>query len=215
MRTPRTPMALAAALSVLATAWSAGVGAQKRVQRQEERPPTPPATPDNLFLFVGGLQRSGTTWLEDLVSSTETSALSFENLDHARYLEQQPWRLQNHTQAYFEMVARVGGVEGKFVQDVYPYAYLVRDIGRNGHSIDGLLPKEEVLDNGGDGGGSARLLRQWSMWWDTSKPVLIEKTPENLLMGPFLQHAFGAQRTRFVFVMRHPLVWALAIEKVR
>ena len=32
-------------------------------------------------------------------------------------------------------------------------------------------------------------------------------------MGPFLQAAFGAPRTSFVFVMRHPLVWALAIEK--
>ena len=27
------------------------------------------------------------------------------------------------------MVVRSGGVEGKFVQDVYPYLYLVRDTG--------------------------------------------------------------------------------------
>ena len=29
-------------------------------------------------------------------------------------------RTQNHTREYFEMVVRSGGVEGKFVQDVYP-----------------------------------------------------------------------------------------------
>ena len=45
------------------------------------------------FLFVGGLQRSGTTWLEALVSSSETSALSFENMDLGEYVRLQPWRL--------------------------------------------------------------------------------------------------------------------------
>ena len=161
------------------------------------------------FLFVGGLQRSGTTWLEALVSSSETSALSFENMDLGEYVRLQPWRLQNHTQSYFEMVARVGGVEGKFVQDVYPYTYLVRDVGRDGHTIDSLLPASQAAAPD----AAARLFKQWSVWWDTSKQVLLEKTPENLVMGPFLQSAFGAHRTRFVFVMRHPLVWALAIEK--
>ena len=58
-----------------------------------------------------------------------------------------------------------------------------------------------------------RLYAQWSLFWDTSKPVLLEKTPENLFMGPYLQASFGAPSTRFVFVMRHPLIWALAIEK--
>ena len=37
---------------------------------------------------------------------------------------------QNHTREYFEMVVRSGGVEGKFVQRVYPYVYLVRDVGK-------------------------------------------------------------------------------------
>ena len=107
------------------------------------------------------------------------------------------------------MVARVGGVEGKFVQDVYPYTYLVRDVGRDGHTIDSLLPATQAAAPD----AAARLFKEWSVWWDTSKQVLLEKTPENLVMGPFLQSAFGAHRTRFIFVMRHPLVWALAIEK--
>ena len=40
------------------------------------------------------------------------------------------------------MVVRSGGVEGKFVQGVYPYFYLVRDVGKNGKPLDTLI----VLD---------------------------------------------------------------------
>ena len=161
------------------------------------------------FLFMGGLQRSGTTWLESLVTSPLVSGLSFDNVDMAAYQLQQPWVLQNHSQEYFEMVVRSGGVEGKFVQDAYPYVYLVRDVGRQGHALDPLLinARDATPET------AARLYAQWSLFWDTSRPVLLEKTPENLLMGPFLQAAFGPSKSRFAFVMRHPLVWALAIEK--
>ena len=105
------------------------------------------------FLFMGGLQRSGTTWLEGLVASPLTSALSFENIDPREYERLQPWRLQARpptrapaprgaaslttmrTHAHRTTRASTlrwwcpGGVEGKFVQDVYPYLYLVRDTG--------------------------------------------------------------------------------------
>ena len=130
------------------------------------------------------------------------------------------------------MVVRSGGVEGKFVQDVYPYLYLVRRhrAGGGGRGRrSGRRGRRRRADRGGagraDGGATlralggidaasaTRLYAQWSVWWDTARPVLVEKTPENLLMGSFLQAAFGAPRTSFVFVMRHPLVWALAIEK--
>ena len=159
---------------------------------------------------MGGLQRSGTTWLEGLVASPLVSGLSFDNVHLSEYESQQPWTLQNHTQAYFEMVVRFGGVEGKFVQNVYPYSYLVRDVGTGGRGFPGsLLPT--AADASAD--SSRRLYQQWSLFWDTTRPVLLEKTPENLLMGPYLQASFGAQTSRFVFVMRHPLVWALAIEK--
>ena len=158
---------------------------------------------------MGGLQRSGTTWLEGLVSSPRVSGLSFDNVDLAAYQERQPWLLQNHSQEYFELVVRSGGVEGKFVQDAYPYVYTVRDVGKQGHNLSSLL-----LDARSATAQSAeRLYDEWSLFWDTSKSMLLEKTPENLLMGPYLQAAFGASASRFAFVMRHPLVWALAIEK--
>ena len=161
------------------------------------------------FLFMGGLQRSGTTWLESLVASPRVSGLSFDNVDLAAYRQQQPWLLQNHTQEYFEMVVRSGGVEGKFVQDAYPYVYLVRDVGRHGRVLENLLIDARAASPQ----TAEQLFNEWSLFWDTSRPVLLEKTPENLLMGPYLQAAFGPSTTRFAFVMRHPLVWALAIEK--
>ena len=42
--------------------------------------------------------------------------------------------------------------------------------------------------------------------------VLVEKTPENFVRGLFLEALFP-QNARFVFVLRHPLAWALTIEK--
>mgnify|MGYP006147658667 CR=1 FL=1 len=162
-----------------------------------------------VFLFMGGLQRSGTTWLEGLVSSPAVSGLSFANVNLSEYQLVQPWRLQNHTQEYFEMVVRSGGVEGKFVQGAYPYVYLVRDVGKNGRNLDGLI----LEPHSASPRAGAQLLKEWSLFWDTTRPKLLEKTPENFLMGPFLQAAFGPSTTRFAFVMRHPLVWALAIEK--
>jgi len=164
------------------------------------------------FAFIGGLQRSGTTWLESkLVSGApgRVSALSFENVGFGEYERLRPWERTNSTQSYFEMVVRTGGVEGKFVQDVYPYVNLPRDVGtgrRPRHDFE-LLPARAAA------AGSKRLFQQWSMWWNTSRAVLVEKTPENFLMGPFLQAEFGRERTRFVFIVRHPLVWALAIRK--
>ena len=94
-------------------------------------------------------------------------------------------------------------------QNVYPYSYLVRDIGKEGHNFSGLLPDYRGVTSE----ASSKLFAQWSLFWDTSRPVMLEKTPENLLMGQYLQAVFGKPRTKFVFIMRHPLVWALAIEK--
>ena len=186
------------------TSNSVASSGRRRLSIEQRRPAR-----NHEFLFMGGLQRSGTTWLESLVGSSRVSGLSFDNVDLAVYRQRRPWQLQNHTQEYFETVVRSGGVEGKFVQSAYPYAYLVRDVGKNGKTLDDLL-----LDASAASPRTAsKLYDEWSIFWDTSKPVLLEKTPENFLMGPFLQAAFGASTARFAFVMRHPLVWALAIEK--
>ena len=42
---------------------------------------------------------------------------------------------------------------------------------------------------------------------------MLDKSPENVLMAPFLQALFGARRAAFAFVLRHPLCWALVAAK--
>ncbi|KAL1495743.1 hypothetical protein AB1Y20_016606 [Prymnesium parvum] len=197
---PRPPRRRAALLLLLLRAGDASLPewAHRRLEAKDAHG----------YIFMGGLQRSGTTWLEGLVASPLVSGLSFDNVAPREYEARAPWLLQNHTRAHFEMVARFGGVEGKFVQDVYRYVYLVRDVGREGRNLSSLFPA--ASDASAD--AAARLFGEWSLFWDTSRPLLLEKTPENLLMAPYLQAAF-APRVAFVFVMRHPLVWSLAIEK--
>ena len=106
---------------------------------------TLPSVASKTFIFVGGLQRSGTTWLEGLFSTPSTSALSFENIDRRRYETDKPWLLGNHSRDYFELVTRFGGVEGKFVQDVYPYMYVIDDMGRLGKRVGSQIPSMALL----------------------------------------------------------------------
>jgi hypothetical protein len=47
--------------------------------------------------------------------------------------------------------------------------------------------------------------------WDLSRPVLLEKSPPNLIMARFLQAAFPD--ARFVMVVRHPAIVSLSTRK--
>ena len=86
------------------------------------------------FLFVGGLQRSGTSTLASLLGEVPgVSGLRFDALD-PRHMETAPWKRQVdvHTgtwmkYAYFKEVVATGGAEGKLLQAVYPYRYAVFD----------------------------------------------------------------------------------------
>lgn len=57
----------------------------------------------------------------------------------------------------------------------------------------------------------ARLLDAWLPYWDDRRRVLIEKSPPNLLKMRFLQAVFPD--ARFVMVVRHPIVTAVATQK--
>lgn len=60
-------------------------------------------------------------------------------------------------------------------------------------------------------GAGQKLFESWSRYWDLSKPVLCEKSPGNLVRSRFLQAAFPD--SSFVFVVRHPAAYALAVLK--
>jgi len=161
------------------------------------------------YVFVGGLQRSGTTLL-------------------SRILEQQSWTSKMHVQdsSQLDRVAELqgltvdeiagifkeGGVEGKFIQDVYPYQYLLEMVGKGIAEAADLVLEPPQTQAEADR-MRTDLLNEWEPFWDMSAPVLVEKSPENIFLAPLLESLFGGDTSTFVFSLRHPLVWAIVIEK--
>ena len=117
--------------------------------------------PNYKYLFVCGLQRSGTSVLARNIG-----------------------RLQNCT-----VFKDTGAMEdeGQYLQDVYPTNNELGGTGWYGfdpraHLTENssLLTPENVV----------RLKRSWHRYWDKTKCICVEKTPGNLLMTRFLQAAF-------------------------
>lgn len=59
--------------------------------------------------------------------------------------------------------------------------------------------------------GIPRILEAWERHWDEVCSVRVEKSPPNLIRSRFLQAAFP--KSRFVFIVRHPLVVSMATQK--
>ena len=55
------------------------------------------------------------------------------------------------------------------------------------------------------------LLAEWGRYWNLERPVLVEKSPPNLLKLRFLQALFP--EASFVVIMRHPIVVSYATQK--
>jgi hypothetical protein len=113
------------------------------------------------YLFVCGLQRSGTSVLARNIG-----------------------KLQNCT-----VFKGTGAMEdeGQYLQDVYPTNNQLGGTGWYGfdpraHLTENsnLLTPENV----------ARLKKSWHRYWDNTKHICVEKTPGNLLMARFLQAVF-------------------------
>jgi hypothetical protein len=134
------------------------------------------------FVFIGGLHRSGTTPL-------------------ARWMGQHP-----EVSSFSD--TGVHADEGQHLQDVYPSA---RRFGGPGRFA--LRPGSYLTENSDLVSEESRR-RLWSAWaphWDLSRPVLLEKSPPNLVRTRFLEALFP--RSRFVIVIRHPLAVAYATRK--
>jgi hypothetical protein len=56
-----------------------------------------------------------------------------------------------------------------------------------------------------------RLCDEWARYWDLSCPVLLEKSPPNLVHTRFLQHMFP--EARFVVILRHPIAVSMTTAK--
>ena len=144
---------------------------------------TPDRSPrDHRMVFVGGLHRSGTTLLARLVGG-------------------------------HPLVSGFSGTgvpedEGQHLQRVYPSAQAYGGPGRFGFDERAHLTEHSPLA----GPTSARrLFEQWSPHWDLSRPLLLEKSPPNLLATRFLQALFPG--AHFIVIVRHPAAVALATRR--
>ena len=134
------------------------------------------------LVFVGGLHRSGTTPLSRCLAA--------------------------HSQISGFEGTGVEEDEGQHLQTVYPPARAYGGPGRFALSAAAHLTETSPLLTPEV---ATLLLHQWSPHWDLSKPVLVEKSPPNLVMTRFLQGAFSD--ARFVMVVRHPAIVSLSTRK--
>jgi Sulfotransferase family len=134
------------------------------------------------IVFVGGLHRSGTTPLARCVAA--------------------------HPQVSGFQGTGVREDEGQHLQSVYPSARAHGGPGRFASAAAAHLTERSLLATPDAG---RRLFEAWRPWWDLSRPVLLEKSPPNLLASRFLQAAFPG--ARFVMVVRHPAIVSLSTRK--
>lgn len=139
---------------------------------------------DRQLVFVGGLHRSGTTPLARTLAS--------------------------HPQVSGLQDTGVPEDEGQHLQTLYPKAKVYGGSGR--FALD---PRSHVTETSPllAPDAASRLRASWDPYWDLSLPVLVEKSPPNLVMGRFLQQVFPG--SALIVVVRHPVVVALSTKKWR
>ena len=133
-------------------------------------------------MFVGGLHRSGTSLLTRCLAQHPLVS-GFEGTGV-------PEDEGQHLQTVYRPAKDFGG-PGRFAFD--PQARLTED--------SPLVTDES----------RRRLMDEWGRFWDMTKPVLVEKSPPNLVRGRFLEALFPD--ARLVMMQRHPLAVAYATQK--
>ena len=137
---------------------------------------------EHRLVFLAGLHRSGTTLLARLLAAhPEVSGFSDTG---------------------------VPADEGQHLQSVYPSARVYGGYGRFGFAPQSHMTEDDPLASHES---ARRLFEEWSPHWDLTRPVLLEKSPPNLLKTRFLQALFPG--SAFVVIVRHPIPVTLATNK--
>jgi len=113
------------------------------------------------YVFVCGLQRSGTTVLAHNIGKMK-DCTGFENTG-------------------------VVMDEGQYLQDIYPLESAFGGVGKFGFAPQAHLTEESSLLTPAN---VSRLHQSWEVHWERDKTIRVEKTPSNLLKTRFLQAAF-------------------------
>jgi hypothetical protein len=136
------------------------------------------------LVFLAGLHRSGTTLLARLLAA--------------------------HPQVSGFSGSGAPADEGQHLQTVYPSDHEHGRPGRFGFAPEMHLTESSPLVSEQS---AATLFEEWSPHWDLSRPLLLEKSPPNLLKTRFLQALFP--NSAFVVLVRHPIPVSLATARWR
>lgn len=117
------------------------------------------------MIFIGGLHRSGTTLLHDIIGS--------------------------HPKISAFLNTGVSKDEGQHLQTVYPRASEFGGPGRFGFDPRSFMDEGHPLATDAN---AERLLGEWSRHWDLTRDFLLEKSPPNLVRTRFLQRLFPGCR---------------------
>jgi len=134
------------------------------------------------FVFVCGLHRSGTSPLFQI--------------------------LREHPDISGFRNTKVPEDEGQHLQTVVPAAKVYGGPGRFGFSPEAHLTEVSACITSRN---RYKLFAEWSKYWDLSKPLLLEKSPPNLIRTRFLQAMFPD--SYFIIITRHPIAVSLATWK--
>ena len=96
--------------------------------------------------------------------------------------------------------------EGQHLQTVYLPASSLGGPGRFGFD-----PRAHLTEDNANPEKAEKLFWEWSQYWDLSKPVLVEKSPPNLLRTRFLRALFP--NCKIIVITRHPIAVAYSTRR--
>ncbi len=150
------------------------------------------------FIFIGGLHRSGTTILAKCLQE-HPQVSGFENTGV-------PADEGQHLQTVFPIAKRYDGLRKPVFDELVDHISKRVDrkrrggMGRFGYDPDAHMTENSPLITEEN---REKLFNEWKEYWDTEKPVLLEKSPENMIRMRFLQALFPD--SYFILIWRHPI----------